>query len=92
MLREGRVGLSLGVIYGVLLGAVAFIWQGSPMLGLVVGSAICASMTVAAVLGGLLPLAFARMGIDPAVASGPFLTTAIDIIGLVMYLDRKSVV
>ena len=86
LLREGRVGLSLGVIYGVLLGAVAFIWQGTPMLGLVVGSAICASMTVAAVLGGLLPLAFARIGVDPAVASGPFLTTAIDIIGLVMYL------
>ena len=86
LLREGRVGLSLGAIYGVLLGAVAFVWQGTPMLGLVVGSAICASMTVAAVLGGLLPLAFARIGIDPAVASGPFLTTAIDIIGLVMYL------
>ena len=86
LLREGRVGLSLGAIYGVLLGAVAFVWQGTPMLGLVVGSAICASMTVAAVLGGLLPLAFARIGVDPAVASGPFLTTAIDIIGLVMYL------
>ena len=43
-------------------------------------------MTVAAMLGGLLPLAFARIDVDPAVASGPFLTTAIDIIGLVMYL------
>lgn len=86
LLREGRVGLSLGLIYGLLLGAVAFVWQGTPMLGLVVGSALFASMTVAAVLGGLLPLAFARIGIDPAVASGPFLTTAIDIIGLVMYL------
>ena len=86
LLREGRVGLSLGAIYGVLLGAVAYVWQGTPMLGLVVGSAICASMTVAAVLGGLLPLVFARIGVDPAVASGPFLTTAIDIIGLAMYL------
>jgi magnesium transporter len=91
LLREGRVGISLGAIYGVLLGAVAYVWQGTPMLGLVVGSAICASMTVAAVLGGLLPLVFARIGIDPAVASGPFLTTAIDIIGLAMYLFAAQV-
>ena len=59
---------------------------GHPDAGAGGGSAICASMTVAAMLGGLLPLAFARIGVDPAVASGPFLTTAIDIIGLVMYL------
>jgi magnesium transporter len=41
---------------------------------------------VAALLGGLLPLLFARLRIDPAVASGPFLTTSIDIIGLLLYL------
>ena len=43
-------------------------------------------MTTAALLGGLLPLVFDRFGIDPAVASGPFLTTAIDVIGLLLYL------
>ena len=41
LLREGRVGLSLGVIYGVLLGAVAFVWQGTPMLGLPFWAACC---------------------------------------------------
>ncbi len=56
------------------------------MLGLVVGVAIWSSMSIAAVLGGVLPLLFARMRIDPAVASGPFLTTAIDVIGLAIYL------
>ncbi len=84
--KEGRIGLSLGAIYGVLLGAVAYAWQGTGMLGLVVGTAIWASMSVAAVLGGVLPLIFARIRIDPAVASGPFLTTAIDVIGLMIYL------
>ncbi|WP_089934256.1 magnesium transporter [Candidatus Entotheonella palauensis] len=84
--KEGRIGLSLGVIYGVLLGAVAWFWQGTVMLGLVVGVAIWSSMSIAAILGGVLPLCFARMRIDPAVASGPFLTTAIDVIGLAIYL------
>ena len=86
ILKEGRIGLSLGVIYGILLGAVAWVWQGAVMLGLVVGVAIGCSMSIAAILGGVLPLCFARIRIDPAVASGPFLTTAIDVIGLAIYL------
>jgi magnesium transporter len=86
ILKEGRIGLSLGVIYGMLLGAVAWVWQGAVMLGLVVGVAIGFSMSIAAILGGVLPLCFARIRIDPAVASGPFLTTAIDVIGLAIYL------
>jgi magnesium transporter len=86
VLKEGRIGLSLGVIYGILLGAVAWVWQGAVMLGLVVGVAIGFSMSIAAILGGVLPLCFARIRIDPAVASGPFLTTAIDVIGLAIYL------
>lgn len=85
-LKEGRIGLSLGLIYGMLLGGVAFAWHGTFMLGLSVGIAICTAMTVAAMLGGLLPLIFASLRIDPAVASGPFLTTSIDIIGLALYL------
>ena len=86
LIKEGRVGLSLGAIYGMLLGTVAFAWQQIPLLGVVVGVAICTAMGIAAMLGGLLPLIFARFRIDPAVASGPFLTTAIDIIGLATYL------
>jgi magnesium transporter len=86
LVKEGQVGLSLGAMYGVLLGIVAYLWQWMPLLGVVVGVAICASMGIAAILGGLLPLIFARLRIDPAVASGPFLTTAIDIIGLAIYL------
>jgi magnesium transporter len=86
LLKEGRVGLSLGAIYGLLLGSVALFWHASPKLGLVVGIAIWAAMAIAAMLGGFLPLIFARLRIDPAVASGPFLTTAIDVIGLTIYL------
>jgi magnesium transporter len=85
-LKEAGIGLSLGMIYGILLGTVAFVWHGSTAFGMVVGIAIWAAMTVAALLGGLLPLVLNRLGIDPAVASGPFLTTAIDVIGLLLYL------
>jgi magnesium transporter len=86
ILKEGRIGLSLGAIYGALLGTVAWFLHGTVMLGLVVGVAIWCAMSIAAVLGGVLPLLFARIRIDPAVASGPFLTTAIDVIGLAIYL------
>lgn len=85
-LKEGRIGLTLGAIYGLLLGTIVVILQGLPILGLVVGVSIWASMTIAAILGGLLPLLFARYRIDPAVASGPFLTTTLDVIGLIVYL------
>jgi magnesium transporter len=91
LLKEGRIGLSLGAIYGLLLGGVAYGWQQSLQLGLVVGVAIWASMGIAAMLGGLLPLLFARIHIDPAVASGPFLTTAIDVIGLAIYLTMAKI-
>jgi magnesium transporter len=86
LFKELWVGLSLGAIYGLLLGVVATIRQGTPLFGLVVGAAICTSMTIAASLGGLLPLVFARLKVDPAVASGPFLTTTMDILGLSVYL------
>ena len=84
--REGRIGVTLGLIYGLLLGAGACLWYMSAGLGVVVGVALLASMGIGAILGGLLPLLFARLRIDPAVASGPFLTTAIDVVGLVIYL------
>jgi magnesium transporter len=89
-LKEGRIGLSLGAIYGLLLGSVVLVWQASPKLGLVVGIAIWAAMSIAATLGGILPLIFARLRLDPAVASGPFLTTAIDVIGLAIYLTTAK--
>jgi len=57
----------------------------SPILGLVVGLSICASMLIAATIGSLVPLILDRFEIDPAVATGPFVTTAIDILGVALY-------
>ena len=57
----------------------------SPMLGVVVGLSICVSMILAATIGSLVPLVLNRFEIDPAIATGPFVTTAIDIIGVAFY-------
>lgn len=85
--KEIRVGLILGLLYGVLLGIFAILkfMDMSPVLGLVVGLSICASMLIAATIGTLVPILMNKMDIDPAVATGPFVTTSIDILGVTFY-------
>lgn len=93
VLKELNVGLMLGVIYGVLLGvASALLYHGNIDLGLATGLGILASMVLASVMGTALPLFFHRLDIDPAVASGPFVTTTIDILGVGAYFLIASVI
>ena len=87
LFKEIRVGLMLGILYGLLLGvfAVFKFLDVSPMLGIVVGTSICISMIIAATIGSLVPLVLNRFEIDPAIATGPFVTTSIDILGVACY-------
>jgi magnesium transporter len=85
--QELRTGLALGVACGVVIAVVAGLWQDNLMLGLVVGGAMCAGLTVAAVMGVVVPIAFDRMGIDPAVASSPLITTIADVSALLIYFS-----
>ena len=87
ILKEMRVGLILGVLYGLLLGFFAdFSFEDAPSnLGIVVGLSICASMLLAATIGTVTPLILRKLDIDPAVATGPFVTTSIDILGVLFY-------
>ena len=87
LFKEMRVGLILGILYGILLGFFAIFQfiDTSPMLGVVVGLSICVSMILAATIGSLVPLVLNRFEIDPAIATGPFVTTAIDIMGVAFY-------
>lgn len=87
LLKEIRVGLILGVLYGLLLGIFAMLrfLNTSPILGLVVGLSICCSMLIAATIGALVPILMNKLDIDPAVATGPFVTTSIDILGVTLY-------
>tara|TARA_B110000438_G_scaffold297842_1_gene344909 strand:+ start:3793 stop:5163 length:1371 start_codon:yes stop_codon:yes gene_type:complete len=87
LFKEIRVGLILGSLYGLMLGLFAnfkFI-DTDPLLGVVVGLSICCSMLLATVVGSFTPLILRKLDIDPAIATGPFVTTSIDILGVLLY-------
>lgn len=84
--KELRVGVLLGALYGLLVGGVAFFsFADNGKLGLVVGASVLFTMTLAATVGTFVPLALKRLDIDAAVATGPFVTTTIDIAGVSVY-------
>ncbi|MEZ4524629.1 MAG: magnesium transporter [Desulfobacterales bacterium] len=87
VLKELSIGLLLGMIYGILMGGVAFYQYGMYRLSASVCSALLCSMSVAALVGSTLPMIFARFNIDPAVATGPFVTTSIDIVAVFLYFE-----
>jgi len=84
-LREMRVGAMIGVVCGLLVGAAALLWR-DPWVGLVVGSSLAVSSCVAVTIGTLTPILFQRLRLDPAVTSGPLVTTLNDVTGLTVYL------
>lgn len=84
--KEMRVGLILGLVYGLFLGVIAFLGFRDPaLLGVVVGISIFFCMVMSATLGAIIPLILKRFDIDAAIATGPFVTTSIDILGVLMY-------
>jgi magnesium transporter len=85
--KELVVGLILGLIYGAVIGIVAQVSYSAIMFAISVGLGVLCSMTVAALVGSLVPMLFARVNIDPAVATGPFVTTSIDIISVFFYFQ-----
>jgi magnesium transporter len=88
--KETRVGLLMALACGFTLGIAAEIWHQNPVLGLAVGISMAGVIMVASLMGTLIPVAFQRLGIDPAVSSGPFVTIANDITGIVIYLSISS--
>jgi len=90
VLREGVSGIFIGTICGFIVGTVALVMYGNWILGLVVGMALLGNMTTAATMGTLVPLIFKKVGVDPAVASAPFISTSIDITGLLIYSGLAS--
>ena len=88
--KETRVGLLMALACGLTLGIAAEIWHRNPALGLTVGISMPGVIMVASLMGTLIPVAFQRLGIDPAVSSGPFVTIANDISGIIIYLSISS--
>ena len=92
VVRELGVGCINGVICSLLLGVVIYYWQNSGMLALVVGSAMFCVMMVSTLSGTLIPILLHRMKVDPGIATGPFVTTLNDLIGLLVYFSLASLV
>ncbi len=90
--REFLVGAVNGVVFAVLIGALAMYWYGLPVLGLVIGAALITNMIVAALAGTAVPVLLEKIGIDPALASGTFVATTTDLMGFFAFLGLASLV
>lgn len=88
--KEASVGLINGLVLGLLVAAVALAYGGNLYLGLVVGLALFANTLVAVSIGGIVPLLLKRFNFDPAVASGPLLTTVTDMCGFFLVLGLAT--
>jgi magnesium transporter len=89
--REVLVGLINGLIFAVLMGLVGAIWFDNMMLGLVIAVAMVINMVVAGLAGTGVPILLEKMGVDPALASGAFVTTVTDVIGFFAFLGLAAV-
>jgi magnesium transporter len=85
ILREFKVGLLMGSVFGLMAGVFAYILSGSYAVSLVVAIALFISMSLATVLACMTPLVLKAMGKDPAVGSGPFTTALQDLVSLTIY-------
>jgi magnesium transporter len=84
--REASVGLINGVVFAAIVGLVVLFWFGVGTLGVVIALAMICNFLAAALAGILIPLALARFGYDPAVASGVFVTMVTDVVGFFAFL------
>ncbi len=88
--KELGVGIINGIVLGILIGIVAWIWKDNVFLGVVIGLALALNTLIAVSIGGTVPLLLKNFGIDPAVASGPLLTTVTDMAGFFLVLSLAT--
>ncbi|MGG7567729.1 magnesium transporter [Rhodovulum sp. DZ06] len=90
--RETLVGLLNGVAFAILIGVITLLWFGDPMLGGVLAAAMIVNLLVAGLAGILIPIALDKVGADPALASGTFVTTVTDVVGFFVFLGLAGAV
>lgn len=88
--QEMSVGATVGIVCSIIICLVSFLWLNDFKLGAVVGIAMAANMFTAASVGTIVPIIFKKFGIDPAVASAPFISTALDITGVTIYFTLTT--
>ncbi len=90
--REILVGLVNGIVFAVVMGAVGVLWFGLPLLGVVIAAAMVINLVIAGLAGVGIPVLLEKAGVDPALASGAFVTTVTDVVGFFAFLGLASVV
>ncbi len=90
--RETMVGLANGIAFAVIIGTVVWGWYGSALLGGVIAAAMVVNLLVAGMAGILVPISLDKLGADPALASGTFVTTVTDIVGFFVFLGLAAAV
>ncbi len=88
--RESMIGMMIGTLFGVMVTLFTWGWQHNVELGCVVGGSMAINMALATLIGTFTPFAMKKMNIDPAVASGPVIATAIDVLGLAVYFSLAT--
>ena len=88
--KEMVVGLANGLVFASIMGTIAGLWFGRLDLALVLAAAMIFNMAWAGLAGTLIPLSLDRLGFDPAVAAGPFLTTTTDVLGFFVFLGLAT--
>ena len=89
--KEVLVGLINGLIFALVMGVVGIVWFGSPMLGAVIAVAMVINLVVAGFAGTVIPVVLEKMGVDPALASGAFVTTVTDVVGFFAFLGLAAI-
>ena len=90
--REALVGLINGAMFAVVMGVIGMIWFGSPQLGYVIALAMVTNLLIAGLAGTGVPILLDKIGIDPALASGAFVTTVTDVVGFFAFLGLAALV
>ena len=90
--REAMVGLINGLAFASMMGLVGWLGYGTPLLGLVMGMAMIFNLLVAALAGTMVPMFLEKMGFDPALSSGTFVTTMTDLVGFFTFLGLASLI
>ena len=89
--REVVAGAINGVAFAAIMAVVGVVWFGSPMLGAVIAAAMVVNLAVAALAGVGIPVVLEKAGIDPALASGTFVTTVTDVVGFFAFLGLAAI-
>ncbi len=90
--REVMVGLINGLAFALVMGIVGLAWFGSPALGYVIASAMVINLVIAGLAGTVIPVVLEKVGVDPALASGAFVTTVTDVVGFFAFLGLAVLV